>query len=79
MKEGDQQFGSWLPASTPNIAKKTLVRVAGYEKEVIKETEMNSSGGGGGGGDDGVERIGLSTKLVSEGREEQRAPTINAP
>ena len=78
MKEGDQQFGSWLPASTPNIAKKTLVRVAGYEKEVIKETEMNSSGGGGG-GDDGVERIGLSTKLVSEGREEQRVPTINAP
>ena len=77
MKEGDQQFGSWLPASTPNIAKKTLVRVAGYEKEVIKETEMNSSGGGG--GDDGVERIGLSTKLVSEGREKQRAPTINAP
>ena len=77
MKEGDQQFGSWLPASTPNIAKKTLVRVASYEKEVIKEIEMNSSGGGG--GDDGVERIGLSTKLVSEGREEQRAPTINAP
>ena len=47
LNEGDQQFRSWLLASTLNIVKKMLVRVAGYEKEVIKETEMNSSGGGG--------------------------------
>ena len=32
LKEGDQQFGSWLRANTPNFAKKTIVRVEGYEE-----------------------------------------------
>lgn len=28
-----QQFGSWLQVNTLNLAKKTVIRVAGYEKE----------------------------------------------
>ena len=31
--EKDHQFGSWLRASTPNLARKTLVKVAGLEEE----------------------------------------------
>lgn len=32
LKEGDQQFGSWLRANTPNFAKKTIVWVKVYEE-----------------------------------------------
>ena len=32
LKVGDQQFGSWLRANTPNFAKKPIVRVEGYEE-----------------------------------------------
>ena len=46
LKEGDQQFRSWLQASTPNLPKKMLVRVVGYEEEVNRENEINSSVGG---------------------------------
>ena len=30
IKEGDQQFRSWLRASTPNLGKKTIIRVVRY-------------------------------------------------
>ena len=43
MREGNQQFGSWLHATTPNIAKKTIVHVAGYEEEVNGEPACNPS------------------------------------
>ena len=43
MREGNQQFGSWLHAATPNIAKKTIVRVAGYKDEVNGEPACNPS------------------------------------
>lgn len=33
MKEGGQQFGSWLRESTPNLGKKTIIRLEGYEYE----------------------------------------------
>ena len=51
MREGDQQFGSWLHAATPNIAKKTIVRVAGYEEEVNGEPACNPSPGSNGEGE----------------------------
>ena len=38
MQGSDQQFGSWLRASTLNLAKKTVIRVAWYE-EVQHEDE----------------------------------------
>ena len=38
MQGSDQQFGSWLGASTPNLAKKTVIWVTGYE-EVQHEDE----------------------------------------
>ena len=31
--EAEQQFGLWLRATTPNLARKTVVRVAGFEEE----------------------------------------------
>lgn len=43
MKEGNQQFRSWLWASTLDLTKKMLVRVTGYEEEVSRENEINSS------------------------------------
>ena len=43
MREGNQQFGSWLHATTPNIARKTIVCVAGYKKEVNEEPACNPS------------------------------------
>ena len=37
MREIDKQFGPWLRANTPNLAKKTVIRVAGYEEEVNED------------------------------------------
>uniref|UniRef100_A0A7N2KWI6 Uncharacterized protein n=1 Tax=Quercus lobata TaxID=97700 RepID=A0A7N2KWI6_QUELO len=36
-KTADQQFGSWLRANTPNLAKKSMVRVTGYEEEIKED------------------------------------------
>ena len=36
-KTADQQFGSWLRANTPNLAKKYVVRVTGYEEEIKED------------------------------------------
>lgn len=33
LKEGDQQFGSWLRAFTLNLSRKIVVRVAGFKDE----------------------------------------------
>ena len=41
--EREQQFGSWLRASTPNLAKKTVVRVAGYEETEDAKTATDPS------------------------------------
>ena len=38
----NQQFSSWLRASTPNLAKRTIVRVAGYEEDVKGGVEQTS-------------------------------------
>ena len=43
LRDSDQQFGSWLRAVTPNLAKKTVVRVAGYEAEV-REDNRDATG-----------------------------------
>ena len=43
LKEVDQQFGSWLRATTPNFAKKTIVRVEGYEEGGDDHTRHESS------------------------------------
>ena len=43
LRESDQQFGSWLRVVTPNLAKKTVVRVAGYEAEV-REDNRDATG-----------------------------------
>lgn len=43
LKAGDQQFGSWLRANTPNFAKKTIVRVEGYEEGGDDITRHESS------------------------------------
>ena len=37
-----QQFGPQLRAGTPNLAKRMIVRVAGYEEEVKGDFEQNS-------------------------------------
>ena len=42
-KEEDQKFGSWLRANTPNFAKKTIVRVEGYEEGGDDNTRHESS------------------------------------
>ena len=36
-KTANQQFGSWLEANTPNLAKKSVVRVTGYEEEIKED------------------------------------------
>lgn len=38
LKEDDKQFGSWIRAMTPNLARKSVVRVAGFEED-DNETE----------------------------------------
>ena len=38
LKEDDKQFGSWIKAMTPNLARKSVVRVAGFEED-DNETE----------------------------------------
>ncbi|XP_023917767.2 uncharacterized protein At4g02000-like [Quercus suber] len=43
LKEKDQQFGSWLRVKTPNFAKKTIVRVEGYEEGVDDNTRQEPS------------------------------------
>ena len=37
-----QQFGPWLRAGTPNLVKRMIIRVAGYEEEVKGDFEQNS-------------------------------------
>ncbi|KAL0002786.1 hypothetical protein SO802_016567 [Lithocarpus litseifolius] len=37
MKEKNQNFGLWLRAITPNLAKKTVICVSGYEEEVRED------------------------------------------
>jgi len=39
LRKNDQQFGSWLRANTPNLAKKTIIYVTGYEEEVREDNE----------------------------------------
>ena len=48
LRDGDQQFGSWLRVNTPNLAtkkkkEKRIVWVAGYKEEVSGDTKTNSS------------------------------------
>ncbi|KAK7816576.1 hypothetical protein CFP56_043919 [Quercus suber] len=38
LKEDDKQFGSWMRAMTPNLARKSVVKVAGFEED-DSETE----------------------------------------
>nr|POE46431.1 hypothetical protein CFP56_41678 [Quercus suber] len=47
----DKQFGSWLRATTPNLTKKTVVRVMGYEEEVNKNNGAIPNSDGSDGGD----------------------------
>ena len=42
LKEGDQQFGSWIRATTPNPFRKTVIRVEGYD---VEETEIGRGEG----------------------------------
>lgn len=70
LREGNQKFGSWLHAATPNIAKKTIVRVAGYEEEVNGELACNPSPGSNGEG----EWFKPQPEVGGEGDEEQRFP-----
>nr|POF03742.1 uncharacterized protein CFP56_06660 [Quercus suber]POF20149.1 uncharacterized protein CFP56_65128 [Quercus suber] len=37
LKAEDQQFGSWLRASTPNPIRRTVIRVAGFEEDALSE------------------------------------------
>nr|POE46508.1 hypothetical protein CFP56_66987 [Quercus suber] len=37
LKAKDQQFGSWLRASTPNPTRRTVIRVAGFEEDELNE------------------------------------------
>ena len=67
LKEGDQQFGSWLRAANPNLTKKTIIRVMGYEKEVSKEPTSNPSLGSNG----GRGRFKPQTETGSEGEDKQ--------
>ena len=39
MQGSDQQFGLWLQVNTPNLAKKIVIRVAGYEEEKHEDNE----------------------------------------
>ena len=51
--EAEQQFGSWLRATTPNLARKTVVWVASFEEEgsvVGDQSTVKTPGGRGGGG-----------------------------
>ena len=68
MREGNQQFGSWLRVATPNIAKKTIVCVAGYEEEVNGEPACNLSPGSNGEG----EWFKPQPKVGREGDEKQQ-------
>ena len=38
MRKSDQQFELWPRVVTPNLAKKTVIQVAGYEKDVREDT-----------------------------------------
>ena len=38
MRKSDQQFGLWPRVVTPNLAKKTVIRVAGYKEDVREDT-----------------------------------------
>nr|POF18422.1 hypothetical protein CFP56_49380 [Quercus suber] len=51
LRETDKQFGPWLRANTSNLAKKTVVRVAGYEEEVNADNGAAPSPEWGNGGD----------------------------
>lgn len=39
LRESDKQFRSWLRAVTSNLAKKTVIRVAGYEEDVREDNK----------------------------------------
>ena len=67
-REGDQQFGSWLHAATPNLAKKTNIRVTGYEEEASEEPACNPSPRSNGDG----RWFKPQTETGSEGEDEQR-------
>ena len=48
LREVDQQFGSWMRAATSNLARKTMVRVAGFEEddsEIVSSEQTNESEG----------------------------------
>ena len=63
-------MGSWLCVATPNIAKKKIVRVAGYEEKVNGEPACNPSLGSNGEG----EWFKSQPKLGREGDEKQKFP-----
>nr|POE98626.1 hypothetical protein CFP56_66598 [Quercus suber] len=45
LKAGDQQFGSWLRASTPNPFRRTVIRVAGFDEDELSEGDgMHADG-----------------------------------
>ena len=57
--EAEQQFGLWLRATTPNLARKIVVRVAGFEEEgsvVGDQSTVKTPGAGAGarGGGEGM-------------------------
>lgn len=57
LKAEDQQFGSWLRASTPNPYRRTVIRVAGFDDEELREDEGSHGVG---------ERDGSETAQVGE-------------
>nr|POE60793.1 hypothetical protein CFP56_44004 [Quercus suber] len=43
LTEKDHQFGSWLRAPTPNLARKTVVKVVGLEEDDINVANQSST------------------------------------
>ena len=51
----DQQFGAWLRASTPNLSRRSVIRVAGIEDDECRDDD-----------DDDQHRVAEGQKPVSE-------------
>ena len=48
LREAYQHFGSWMRATTPNLTRKTMVMVAGFEEddsEIVSSEQTNESKG----------------------------------
>lgn len=43
LREVNQKFGSWMMATTPNLARKNVIKVAGFDNDDSKDESLKNN------------------------------------